>query len=125
MAQKFYGKWADPEYRVQYYRKYRQDNLEKRRNDDRERQRKLRLKALIHYGGNPPKCNCCGESEIKFLSFDHINGGGNKERNETSRWIGQYLRQMNYPEGFQVLCYNCNLSKGFYKICPHKLKSST
>ena len=28
-------------------------------------------------------------------------------------------RKNNYPEGFQVLCSNCNFAKGKYGSCPH------
>jgi hypothetical protein len=24
-----------------------------------------------------------------------------------------------FPDGFQVLCHNCNLAKGYYGECPH------
>jgi hypothetical protein len=30
-----------------------------------------------------------------------------------------WLRQNNYPKGFQVLCFNCNLGKGSYSVCPY------
>ena len=42
--------------------------------------KKRRLAALIHYGGNPPKCECCGESILEFLCLDHKYGSGNKHR---------------------------------------------
>ena len=32
----------------------------------------------------------------------------------------------NYPDGFQILCYNCNCGRAFnrdnHNICPHKEK---
>ena len=35
--------------------------------------------------------------------------------------IYSWLIRNNYPEGFQVLCYNCNLGKAHNNgICPHK-----
>lgn len=116
------NKWDNPQYRKEYYRKYRKIHLEERRSYDRNRQKELRKIALIKYSEDPPFCACCGEKENKFLSIDHINGGGNKERNEKSRWVFQYLKKMDYPKGYQVLCFNCNLSKGFYGNCPHRDK---
>lgn len=76
--------------------------------------------ALEHYGGIPPKCKCCGESIIEFLSFDHINGGGSRHR-KTKKFgnIYKWLILNNFPDGFQVLCHNCNQAKGFYGKCPH------
>lgn len=34
--------------------------------------------------------------------------------------IPWWLRRNNYPNGFQVLCHNCNMAKGFYGKCPHQ-----
>ena len=95
----------------------------------RNKTRAYRLEALTHYcGGMPPFCGCCGEKEFLFLCLDHIHGGGNKHRkmiakegvcaNSTVWW----LRKHGYPEGFQVLCHNCNMAKGFYGECPHRRK---
>lgn len=80
-----------------------------------------RIKALTHYGGNPPKCVCCGESHLKFLTIDHINGGGNKHRKKVGSYICAWLIKNNFPEDFQVLCYNCNCGRSLNNgICPHK-----
>jgi hypothetical protein len=84
---------------------------------------KIRWEALMHYSDGRLVCACCGESEYDFLSIDHIQGGGTKQRKE-QRAIGQelyyWLKKNEYPEGFQVLCYNCNCAKGFYGMCPHE-----
>ena len=76
-----------------------------------------RIEIMNHYGG---KCTCCGENELKFLSIDHINGNGRKHRQQIKINIYSWLKKNKYPTGFQILCYNCNLSKGFYGQCPHK-----
>lgn len=88
----------------------------------REYAHKLRVDAFNRYGG--PKCACCGETSWAFLSLDHINGGGCKHRREmkggglfTYRW----LKKHGYPEGYQVLCMNCNFGKAQNGgICPHE-----
>jgi hypothetical protein len=87
----------------------------------KEGYKKRKLMVIRHYGG---KCACCGETNIEFLSIDHINGNGNKHRNEV---IGKrraefypWLIKNNYPEGFRVLCMNCNTSIGWYGYCPHE-----
>ena len=86
---------------------------------DRDCNRRLRLKVLAAYGNS---CACCGESRYEFLAIDHINGGGRKHRQEAgnSRAVYKFLADNDYPEGFRVLCHNCNLSIGFYGFCPHK-----
>lgn len=77
---------------------------------------KQRMMALKKYGD---KCACCGEKEYKFLSFDHINGGGNKHRKIVGVKTVKYIIKNNFPAIFQILCHNCNLAKGFYGKCPH------
>jgi len=87
--------------------------------------KKLKMQVLTHYGGSPPKCDCCGDSNTEFLSIDHINGGGNQHRKELG--LGRaggydfymWLIKNNYPDGFRVLCFNCNHSLGAYGYCPH------
>lgn len=103
-----------------YWRK----NPEKRQRNRRKVIEKLRLEVLTHYGGSPPECVCCGETEIRFLTIDHIEGNGAKHRREIkiSGGFGFYywLKRNNFPEGFQVLCSNCNMAKGKSKVkfCP-------
>lgn len=87
------------------------------------RRRKQRERIIAAYGG---QCACCGESLPEFLTVDHIDGGGNQHRRSLSRSsdsgyrIYGWLERNNYPEGFQILCWNCNLAKGIYGQCPHQ-----
>ena len=91
------------------------------------RQKKCRnedkLKVLVHYGGNPPKCACCGENHIEFLTIDHIECEGTKHLASINRAGSSFYRWLighDFPEGFQVLCANCNQAKGKNKkrFCP-------
>lgn len=79
----------------------------------------IKYKVFSHYG---LKCACCGESDIRFLTIDHINNDGNKHRKEIGLLaIYRWLIRNNFPDGFQALCYNCNLGKAKNNgICPHK-----
>ena len=93
---------------------------------NRKYHQKVKEDTLKKYGG---KCKCCGETQMEFLSIDHVNGGGNIHRRKIKAEGGgtasmyRWLKKNGYPKkGFQVLCYNCNLAKGFYGECPHKLK---
>ena len=88
----------------------------------RERHRRIRKETLLIYGA---KCECCGETRIEFLAFDHINGNGNEHRRSIGKHfssnMARWLRKNNYPKGIvRILCHNCNLAKGFYGYCPHK-----
>lgn len=85
----------------------------------KEYRKKLRSVILNHYGG---KCICCGETQKEFLAVDHISGNGAKHRKEIgSSNIYWWIKKNNFPPGFQILCHNCNLAKGFYGSCPHKI----
>lgn len=90
------------------------------RERNNKRNRYLRLLVLQHYGGTPPKCACCGESQVEFLSLDHINGGGRQQRRTIKiRWW-EWLLRNGLPDGFRVLCHNCNQAIGIYGYCPHE-----
>jgi hypothetical protein len=84
---------------------------------------KRKLEVIQAYGG---KCSCCGESNIVFLTIDHIAGNGSKHLTpKGKRYMGNqlynWLKQNNYPKGFQVLCWNCNLAKHILGQCPHQI----
>lgn len=83
---------------------------------------KLQLKIIVIdvYGG---ECSCCSEHRLEFLSIDHVNGGGNKHRKELNRWgngFYHWLVSEGFPDGFQVLCMNCNFAIGKFGYCPHE-----
>lgn len=106
-------------------RKCYQKNKPRRLEHTKNYQRHLKIKVFTHYSKGTPKCACCGEKEIKFLSVDHINNGGAKHRKELGIVGGGirfyfWLQKNKLPEGFQILCHNCNQAKGSYGICPHK-----
>lgn len=83
---------------------------------------KIKLEVLIHYSGNPPRCVCCGETHSIFLTIDHIKDDGAKQRKELNLKSGylfyKWLIKNNFPEGYQVLCFNCNYAKS-HGGCPH------
>lgn len=95
----------------------------------RQRHQVIRRQVLSHYSNGTMTCACCGEGSIEFLAIDHINGGGNQHRREIGGHrafqILAWLVKNKYPEGFRVLCHNCNLAKGFYGYCPHEKEFKT
>ena len=100
--------------------------------EQKERQRrynrtwivKLKLDVFTHYSEGLLKCMCCGESNYIFLTLDHVNDDGAQHRKEVGSagaktWLD--LRKREYPEGYQILCYNCNCGRAKNKgVCPHK-----
>ena len=81
----------------------------------------LKEQALRHYSPSLTcACQRCPlpQPGIDFLSIDHIEGRGGHGR-EVRRRLYQWLKNNSYPDGFQVLCYNCNLAKSGGDVCPH------
>jgi hypothetical protein len=123
-----------------YMKEYnlRPENLEKSK---RIREDK-RLKILQHYSlslsnSNIPCCNCCGENfDNDFLAIDHVLGRKEMESIPELMAIGysskleneslmRWIIKNNFPEGFMILCHNCNMAKGMKKNnnkCPHEMK---
>ncbi len=80
----------------------------------RYRQR-LKEQLIKHYSNGTGQCSRCGVSDIDILCIDHISGNGNAHRRSIGRTSGygfyQWLNKEKLPDGFQVLCYNCNMKK--------------
>ena len=93
------------------------DLVRKHAKDGRLRKR---LRVLNHYGGLPPKCNCCGEGQIEFLVLDHIHNDGAEHRRSIQGDMFTWIINSGFPDGFQILCANCNTAKAIYGVCPHK-----
>lgn len=88
------------------------------------KRRKIRKDIIAKYGG---RCKCCGESRWEFLTIDHINNDGAKERKEkygtqsgnSMQWFLE-LKRLPIRDDLQVLCFNCNLAKSLFGVCPHE-----
>ncbi len=81
-----------------------------------------RVTCLTHYGNMNPKCVCCGISNYELLTIDHVNGGGNKHRKEIGVRGSEFYRWLmanGMPDGYQVLCFNCNFARGSSGKCEH------
>lgn len=79
--------------------------------------RRLKLEVFNAYGG--PQCNCCGETLLSGLSIDHIAGDGALHRRQIKN-LYAWLKNNNWPSGFQVLCMTCNFSKRTHTVCEHQ-----
>lgn len=102
-----------------------------RKNDNKScRSKRARIKEAVFaaYGGY--KCACCGETEKAFLTIDHIeNDGAAHRRSITGKRHSAgfhtyiWLVKNSFPNGFQVLCMNCNHGKRMNGgICPHQVR---
>lgn len=82
---------------------------------------KARGDALAAYGG---KCECCGETEPRFLCIDHRYGDGAAHRAAIKTTIFFWLRKNGYPKDrFRLLCHNCNFASGTKGVCPHSAQA--
>lgn len=90
--------------------------------DARDYVRKLRLEVYTHYSNGIPHCACCNETVLEFLSIDHINGQGGKDRKKYGNACNFLcsIRRRGFPKDLQVLCHNCNQCKRVYGYCVHQ-----
>lgn len=99
-------------------KKYWKLHGERYKENNRKKNLLKKLEALKIYGG---QCECCKESDYRFLTFDHINNDGKKHRKVN---IYHYMKKHNYPKNLRILCFNCNYGRQIYggidKQCPHK-----
>jgi hypothetical protein len=100
------------------------------------RRLKLRLEALHRYGECRCACSTCPEHNAphtKFLTIDHINNDGAIHRKElagkgvySSLKLLNWLKRNNWPPGYQVLCFNCNIARSHNNgVCPHEDGNNT
>jgi len=95
-------------------KEYNKDYNVKHSEQNRERSRNQRLECLYHYSNGTMQCKICSESHYEFLTTDHIHNNGTEHRKQIKGSIYKWLIKNNFPEGYQILCWNCNLTKGFF-----------
>ena len=119
------------EYMKAHVRSERKAWTKERREESYQKQslarRALREEVLAAYGGF---CQCCGEDTYEFLAIDHVDGDGGTHRRKLKADYQRgevkaaefypWLKANGYPHGYQILCHNCNNSKGLYGTCPHR-----
>lgn len=80
--------------------------------------RMLKLEFLIAYGG---KCVCCNESNIEFLTIEHVRGLGIPLHYNQISVLLRKLKTLGWPkEGYTILCFNCNMSTKHGTPCMHE-----
>jgi hypothetical protein len=108
---------AHPERRAQYRAEKSGDGL-------RDKQ------ALMEaYGG---RCVCCGETELAFLTLDHVGGvvpddhcritaDGRRHRIGSAN-LYHKIKAEGFPQDkYRCLCFNCNAARSWGRTCPHEL----
>lgn len=107
-------------------------NPEKRRVSANENRKKwnaiVRVEMLLAFGGF---CECCGETDLRLLTFDHRLGNGADHRREIGgsqkansailfRWARKHMDEAQ--QMLRILCWNCNTGawKSGTNTCPHQ-----
>lgn len=105
-----------------YYAKTRTKHLARMKENHTKRIRKIRSQLFSVFGS---QCQCCGESNERFLTLHHINGGGNKTRREKGREPSLVAAVKSRDKAaYQILCFNCHI--GMHAnggTCPHKAET--
>jgi len=115
-----YKKRAARNYRAKPSSQWSEQRRESSRQNAKRYSREWREIVIRHYGG---KCACCGEDNPGFLTLDHTDNNGCQMRKVHGVGLRLYrwITKNNYPEIFQVLCYNCNCGRALNNgVCPHK-----
>uniref|UniRef100_A0A6M3K8C1 Uncharacterized protein n=1 Tax=viral metagenome TaxID=1070528 RepID=A0A6M3K8C1_9ZZZZ len=95
----------------EYNRKWYAAHGDYKRQMGRDRDLEKKLVVLDYYSRGALKCTHCGIDDIDVLTIDHINGGGHQDRLVNGSKTYRYLINQDFPEGYQVLCFNCNWKK--------------
>lgn len=74
----------------------------------------IRTKVIEHYSKGKNCCARCGIGDMRVLDLDHINNDGAEQRKKVSS-VTYWVYRNNFPEGYQVLCRNCNWVKEIEK----------
>ena len=86
-----------------------------------------KYEAMMYYtlrydpSATEPYCHCPGHDErcIELLVIDHKKKRTKKEKGLSGKPFYKHLKEINYPDGYQVLCLSCNFVKEKYDKCPH------
>jgi len=89
------------------------NNKEEKMIKNRDRYWVIKQQVISFYSNNYMKCSLCDIDDMDILSIDHIDGDGHSERIKLfGRRCGgdmyKHLIDNNFPDGYRVLCRNCN-----------------
>lgn len=86
----------------------------------REKALQRQLQVLKFYGN---ECVNCQINDMSVLTIDHINNDGYLHRKNKNINIYDWITKNNFPDGYQILCFNCNCSKNIEYKDQYHLKN--
>ena len=96
------------EERREYHRNHYAKNRGRIKVMASNKQQRRKKEAIEGYGG---KCLQCGETELEFLTLDHVEDDGYSHRvGKNNMYI--WARANGFPPVLQCLCFTCNVEKG-------------
>jgi len=102
-----------------WWREYREKNRAKMNIQNALERDRVKKEVFSHYATRGEiVCAICGFADFDCLQIDHIldNGADDRRNNLGDRTSAgtvfyRFLRKNNYPQGYQLLCANCNCKK--------------
>ncbi|MGY5151581.1 MAG: hypothetical protein ACW9XA_04875 [Candidatus Nitrosopumilus sp. bin_6a] len=98
---------------IEYLNQWRKSHREENNQASKETYQKNKMLCLNHYSKGKIECKECKENKIAFMTIDHIKPrkeyGHNRETSSSALY--RILKKDNFPSGYRVLCYNCNMIK--------------
>lgn len=100
---------------IKYYKNWYKNNRKKMLKYNRKKNQNIKKLVISYYSKGTIKCKRCGFNNIDELSIDHIHSNGNEHRKILNNKSGcnfyWWLIRNDFPNGYQVLCMNCNFIK--------------
>lgn len=105
------------------FKKYLQEYYQTQKYKDKRSQLHHKLKRIVleYYSKGNLVCACCLDNRFPFLTLDHIKPISRTRNNRGSESGTAFFRKLiklKFPEGYQVLCMNCNCLKRNKPKCP-------
>jgi hypothetical protein len=65
-------------------------------------------------------CDKCQQKRVAATKHVNNDGAEHRKKNPAAISLAPWLVSHGFPEGYQVLCFNCNIAKGINGRCPHE-----
>jgi hypothetical protein len=95
----------------EYGKTYHQNHRDTQNEWAKNYRKRNKVLVIGYYSNGTNQCARCGYKDMRALQIDHVNGGGEEHRRVIKQDFYVWLIKNSYPEGYQVLCANCQILK--------------